>query len=399
MSKKLWRVGQRELDFIKEAIDSGLTGIMNQRLEEEFAEKIGVKYAIGVNSGTSALHCCLAAMGIGPSDEVIVPPLTFSSTAFSALYLGAVSVFADIDPDTFNIDPNKIREKITTRTKAIIPVALYGLPADMDPIMEIAASNNLFVVEDSAESLLGKYKGRFSGTIGDMGIFSFERSKHMTTGNGGMIITNNEELAERARRFSVLGYSTLKAGACESKPSKDVIQNPNFDRHLFVAPNYRLPEVCAAMALAQLEKLDEFVKMRMEISKLYNDAVRDCDWLKPQEVPEGFVNSYWTYAMKLEGEDKGISWHHFRKTYLEQGGDPFYAAWKLSYMEPALSGMEFKESNIKYEKGLCPIAEKIQPKLIQLKTNYGDREYAKRQALALEKTIKNLMDLKRGERR
>jgi len=390
MSEKLWRVGQKEVDYIKEAIDSGLTGIMNQRLEEEFAKKIGVKYAIGVNSGTSALHCCLAAMQIGKGDEVIVPPLTFASTAFSVLYLGAVPVFADIDPDTFNIDPNRIQEKITPRTKAIIPVALYGLPADMDPIMEIATSNNLFVLEDSAESLLGKYKGRISGTIGDMGIFSFERSKHMTTGNGGMIITNNEELAERARKFSVMGYSTLKAGAYESKPSKDVIQNPNFDRHLFVAPNYRLPEVCAAMALAQLEKLEGFVKKRIEIAKLYSEAVQDCDWLKPQKVPEEFENSYWTYAMKLEGEDRGISWHDFRKTYLEEGGDRFYAAWKLTYMEPALAGMEFKENNVKYEKGLCPVAEEIQPKLIQLKTNYDSIEYAEKQASALEKAIKKL---------
>ena len=390
MSEKLWRVGQNEVDYIKEAIDSGLTGTMNQRLEEEFAKKFGVKYAIGVNSGTSALHCCLAAMHIGKGDEVIVPPLTFASTAFSALYLGAVPVFADIDLDTFNIYPDKIQEKITLRTKAIIPVALYGLPADMDPIMDIAASNNLFVLEDSAESLLGKYKRRFSGTIGDMGIFSFERSKHMTTGNGGMIITNNEELAERARKFSVLGYSTLKAGTYESKPSKDAIQDPNFDRHLFVAPNYRLPEVCAAMALAQLEKLDEFVKMRIEIAKRYNEAVQDCDWLKPQKVPEGFVNSYWTYAMKLEGEAMGVSWQTFRKTYLEEGGDRFYAAWKLTYMEPALAGMGFRENNIKYEKGLCPIAEEIQPKLIQLKTNYGSIKYAEKQASALEKAIKKL---------
>lgn len=390
MSDELWRVGQREVDYIKEAIDSGLTGIMNQRLEEEFARKFGVKYAVGVNSGTSALHCCLAAMNIGPGDEVIVPPLTFASTAFSVLYLGAVPVFADIDPDTFNIDPKEIIEKITPRTKAIIPVALYGLPADMDPIMDISASYNLFVLEDSAECLLGRYKGKISGTIGDMGIFSFERSKHMTTGNGGMIVTNNEELAESARKFSVMGYSTLKAGAYESKPPKDVIQDPNFNRHLFVAPNYRLPEVCAAMALAQLEKLDEFVKKRIEIAKLYSEAVQDCDWLKPQKVPEGFVNSYWTFVMKLEGGAREIYWQHFRKTYLEEGGDPFYAAWKLTYMEPALVGMEFRENNLKYEKGLCPTAEEIQPKLIQLKTNYGSMEYAKEQALSLERTIKKL---------
>jgi len=392
MSKKLWRVGQKELEYTKEAIDSGLTGIMNERLEKKFSEKFGVRYAIGVNSGTSALHCCLAAIRIGPGDEVIVPPLTFASPAFAVLYLGGVPVFADIDSDTFTIDPNEIKKKMTPQTKAIIPVALYGLPADMDPIMEIAEDHNLFVIEDCAQCYLGKYKGRLAGTIGDMAVFSFERSKHMTTGNGGMIITNNEELAEGARKFSILGYSTLKAGAYESKPPKEVIQDPNFIRHLFVAPNYRLPEVCAAIALAQLEKLDEFVKKRVEIAKHYSEAVQDCGWLKPQKTPEGFVNSYWTYAMKLEGESKGISWYRFRKMYLEEGGDPFYAAWKLTYLEPALRGMEFKENNIKYEKGLCPIAEEMQPKLIQLKTNYGSMKYAKEQASALKRTIKKLSE-------
>lgn len=387
MNKKLWSVGQKELYYIKKAIDSGLKGIMNQRLEEEFAKKFGVKYAIGVNSGTSALHCCLAAMQVGPGDEVIVPPLTFASVAFSVLYLGAMPVFADINPNTFTIDPNKIQEKITSRTKAIIPVALYGLPADMDPIMDIAVSNELFVVEDSAECFLGKYKGRLSGTIGDMGIFSFERSKHMTTGNGGMIITNNEKLAEEARKFSILGYSTLKAGAYESKPPKNVIQDPGFYRHLFVSPNYRLPEVCAAMALAQLEKLDELVKKRMEIAMFYREAIKDCDWLIPQATPDGFVNSYWTYAVRLDTDATAISWNDFRKVYIKNGGESYYAAWALTYLEPALKGKIFSENNIKYKKGLCPVAEKIQPQMKQLKTNFENLGYAKQQAEILKKTI------------
>lgn len=390
MSNISWRIGQKELEYIKKAIDLGLTGKMNQKLEEAFAKKFGIKYAIGVNSGTSALRCCLAAMRIGSGDEVIVPPLTFGSPAFAALYQGALPVFADVDPNTFTINPNDIKKKITPRTKAIITVALYGLPPDMDPIMEIAASHGLFVLEDCAQCYLGKYKGKLAGTMGDMAIFSFERSKHMTTGNGGMIITNSEELAERARKFSILGYSTLRARTYESKPPKDVIQDPNFDRHLFVAPNYRLPEICAAMALAQLEKLDEFVRKRIEIAELYGEVVQDCDWLKPQNTPEGFANSYWTYAMKLEDGVRGISWHRFRKMFLNEGGDPFYAAWKLTYMEPALLGMEFKEHNIRYEKGLCPIAEDLQPRLIQLKTNFGTMEYAKEQAAALKRTIQKL---------
>jgi len=360
---------------------------MNQRLESEFTRKFDVKYAIGVNSGTSALHCCLAASGIRPRDEVIVPPLTFASTAFSVMYLGGVPVFADVDPRTFTIDPIDIKKKITNRTKAIIPVALYGLTPDMDPIMELAEKHNLRVIEDCAQCYLGKYKGRLAGTIGDMAIFSFERSKHITSGNGGMIITSDESLAEIARKFSIIGYSTLRASSSASKPSKDVIQNPDFDRHMFVAPNYRLPELCAAMALAQFERLDELVKMRVAIAKLYEESVGDCDWLIPQEVPSGYEHSYWTYAMKLTGEKKGISWRTFRKTFLEEKGEPFYAAWKMNYLEPALKGMEFKESGVKYGPGLCPVAEELQPRLIQLKTNFMSIRTAMDQASALKKTI------------
>jgi len=390
MSNISWRIGRRELEYIRKALRSGLTGKMNQELEREFARKFGIRYSIGVNSGTSALHCCLAAMDVGPGDEVIVPPLTFASTAFAALYQGAVPIFADVDPETFTIDPDDVKKKVTSRTKVILTVALYGLSAEMDPILEIAESRGLFVLEDCAQCYLGEYKGKLAGTMGDMAIFSFERSKHMTTGNGGMIITDDEELAEKARKFSVLGYSTSKAGIHQSKPPKEVIQDPEFDRHLFVAPNYRLPEICAAMALAQLERLDEFVRKRVEIAKLYREAVEDCSWLKPQKTPEGFVNSYWTYAMKLEGDDRGISWQSFRKEFLEEGGDPFYAAWKLTYMEPALLGTRFKGHNVRYKKGLCPVAEDLQPRLMQLKTNYGAVKYAEEQASALKRAIQKL---------
>src|SRR4030042_3139289 len=179
-NKKLWRIGEEELKYIKGAIEGGLKGGFNKRLEEEFAKKFGVNFAISVNSGNSALHCALFACDVKPGDEVIVPPLTFASPVFAAIYLGAVPVFADIDPETFNIDPKDIERKITKKTKAIIPVSLYGLPTDIDSIMSIARKNNLKVIKDNAECMLGKYKGRIAGTVGDMSIFSFERSKHLT---------------------------------------------------------------------------------------------------------------------------------------------------------------------------------------------------------------------------
>jgi len=304
------------------------------------------------------------------------------------MYLGAIPVFADVDPETFNIDPNKIEEKITSRTKAVIPVALYGLPPDMETIMKIARSHNLFVLEDTAECFLGTQNGKISGTIGDMGSFSLERSKHITCGDGGIIITNNAELAEKARKFSILGFSTLKATRRDSKISKDILQNPDFSRHLVASPNYSLPELCAAAALAQVERLEEFVEKRIQIAQLYDTAVQNCNWLIPQKTPDGYVNSYWTYALKIE--NRVISWQHFRKAFLEEGGDGFYAASKINYLEPALLGMKFPNNHIEYKKGLCPIAEEIQPKLILLKTNYMDMKYAEKQASVLKRTITEL---------
>ncbi len=377
---KLWRVGNKERKYVNEVLDNGLTGEFNQRLEDEFARKFESQYAISVNSGTSALHSALYAMGVREGDEVIVPPLTFASTAFSALYLGAKPVYVDIDPETFNIDPNKIEEAITDKTKAIIPVSLYGLPADLESIVSIAKDNNLKVLEDNAQCYLGKINGKLAGTFGDASIFSFERSKHATSGHGGIIITSDEEIADNSRKFSILGYSTMKAGVYAAKPSKDQIQNPDFDRHVMVAPNYRLPELCAAVALAQTERLDRLVKERKNIAKSYRNAVKKCEWLHPQKNPKGFENSYFTYAMALDTNE--VDWQDFRRVFLEEGGEPFYAAWKLTYQEPVFEGQ--------YPEGLCPIAEDLQKKLIQLKTNFGNRRKTTEQRLALQKTIERI---------
>jgi perosamine synthetase len=387
MSEKLWRVGEKELEYIKNAIESGLHNAWNKILEAKFAVKFGVNYAIGVNSGTSALHCALYAVGVRAGDEVIVPPLTFGAPAFAALFLGAVPVFADINPDTFNIDPIDIERKITEKTKAIIPVSLYGLPSDIFSIMEIAEDHNIKVVEDDAECVVGKYNGKLAGSIADMSIFSFQRSKHITCETGGMIITNSEELAEKARKFSILGYQTLRATSGQQVVTMEQVQRPDFMRHELVAPNYRLPEVCAAMMVAQLESVEMFVKRRQEIAKLYASAIEGCDWLIPQATPDGFVNSYWTYAIRLDTEKTDVTWDEFRKAYLEAGGEPYYAAWVLTYLEPALKGKVFPENKIEYGKGLCPVAEKIQPQLKQLKTNFESLEYAKLQAEILKETV------------
>jgi len=388
MHSRLWRVGKEELKYIKKAINNGLTGAMTSELETRFAEKFGVNYAIAVNSGTSALHCAVEGIGIQPEDEIIVPPLTFMSTAFAPLYAGAIPVFADVDPSTFNIDPDSILKKITDRTKAIIVVSLYGLPAEMDRIMSIAKKYNLRVIEDNAQCVFGRYKGKIAGTIGDVSIFSLQRSKHLTAGGGGMIVTNDKILAERMRKFSDLGYTTLKAKSGAHGLCKEKLQQPDFKRHESLGYNFRMSEVCAAMTLAQVTKLEELVQKRIAIAQLYKEAISGCDWLIPQRTPAGVTHSYWTFAVKLNRNKNNVSWKEVCKVFLEEGGEPFYGAWSLSYLEPALEGKSFPGHNIKYCRGLCPVAESLQPYIIQFKTNFENLSFAVKQTDTLKRTIK-----------
>ena len=387
MSKKLWRVDELELEYVKEAIDTGLTGVMTKRFEARFAEKFDSKYAIAVNSGTSALHAALLALGIGPGDEVIVPPLTFIATTYAVLYVGAIPVFADINSETFNIDPGLIEEKITHRTKAIVTVSLYGLPPEMNSIMDIAKRYKLRVLEDNAQCVLGKYENKIAGTIGDISIFSLQRSKHLTTGDGGVIITSDESLAEKCRKFADLGYRTLTAKSITNEDIKEKIQQPDFKRHDLIGYNFRMPEICAAMGLAQLDKIDDLIQKRIKIAKLYIAAVKDCKWLTSQSVASNIRHSYWAFTLKLDTDNFNISWQSFRECFMKNGGKSFYGAWKLSYLEPSLLGMEFSNINITYKEGLCPVAESIQPKLIQLKTNFESIKTAEQQALILSETI------------
>lgn len=376
------RISEKERAYVMEVLDSqfraSASGEMTERLEQKFAELFNVKYAISHANGTATLHSALVAAGIGPADEVIVPPLTMSSTAFAVLQANAIPVFADIDPDTFNISPEDIERKITPQTKAIMPVALYGLSPDMDPIMEIAGKHNLAVIEDDAQCFLGYYKGRLVGTIGHMASFSFQSSKHMTSGEGGMLITSNRELADNARRFSNLGYAMVSGEPGKGRITKDIIQDPKYERHISLGWNYRMSDLCAAVALAQVERLDELVEQRVKVAQLYDQVVQGCNWLAPQKVPEGYRHSHWTYVLKLEN-DSGFSWYDLRKKYMELGGDGIYAAWQLTYLEPALRS--------DYSPGLCPVAESVQPRLLQLKTNYMDMKVAEQKAQALDKTI------------
>ena len=382
------RVTELEARYVREVLDKQFSnskyGAMIRRLEESFAERFGVRYAVAQVNGTATLHSALAAAGVGAGDEVIVPPLTMMSTTFAVLQAGAIPVFADVDPSTFTIDPVSVSACITPRTKAIITVSLFGLPPDMDPLMKMSAEHDLFVIEDNAQCFLGYYKGRIAGSIGHMASYSFQVSKHLTCGEGGILISDDEGLAERARRFGSLGYASVGAHASKAKVTREAIQDPTYERHAVLGWNYRISDLSAAVALAQTERIEELVTRRRQNADLYSAAHQGCSWLIPQVVPEDHAHSWWTYPLRLESEGK-CDWRDFRKKYVDLGGDGIYAAWQLSYLEPVLRGQNLSAQS--FEPGLCPIAESLQAKLLLFKTNYMDSERAHRQTEALRETI------------
>jgi perosamine synthetase len=393
--KNTWRFSGNELNYLTEVIDSGFgsgtSGSMNNRFEKAFADKVGAEYAITFNSGTSTLHAALFAMGVQAGDEVIVPPLTVISNVAVIFALNAIPIFADIDPNTFNIDPEDIRRKITKKTKAIMPVSLYGLSCDLDPIMAIAKEYGIGVVNDAAEAFGSMYKGKKISTIADITSYSTENSKHITTGDGGIVVTNNEEFAVSMRKFNSLGYAVMKSGDGRIRTNKNIFQDPEYKRHDELGLNYRMPEVAAALGLAQTERLEYFINLRINIANMFDKVTGNCDYLVPQYTPDGYTNSFWSYVVKFERED--VSWKEFRDKYNELGGDGIYAAWVLSYEETVMSSGVYKRQaphyykNVDYTKGICPVAEELQPKLMQFVTNYGSVEDAKPFVDALEKTI------------
>ena len=381
----------KELEYVTRALDSETKENREfpwvQKFEESFASKIGSKYAIAVNSGTSGLHAALYAAGVGAGDEVIQPATTVVMDAYVTCHLGAVPVFVDIDPTSWNIDARKIEEKITDKTKAIIVVSLYGLPVDIEPIMIIAKKYNLAVIDDSAETLMCKYKGDIAGTHADFGVYSFEKSKHMTSGSeGGMVVTNNEKYAILTRKFAGIGYKGLTASTGRTSLASSVYQNPDYERFDTIGFNYRMNAITAAVGLAQLERIDHLVERRKVIGTMFLEAVKDCSWLETQEIPNYSEHGYFTFGMRYLGaEERKIPWKDFYNRYKKMGGDGFYACWKNPYLEPSLKGRTMGSQA--FELGLCPIAEQYQTQLMVFKTNYRDLSEARHQCQLLADLI------------
>jgi perosamine synthetase len=392
--KNTWRFTDREMNYVREVLDSGFgsgtSGSMNNRFEQALAAKVGAGYAVTFNSGTSTLHAALDAVGVGYGDEVITAPLTVISNLDVILAQNAIPVFADVDPDTFNIDPADVARKITPRTRAIMPISLYGLSCDLDPLMELGRRHGIAVINDAAEAFGTLYKGRPIAEIADITSYSLENSKHITTGDGGIVVTNSAAHAESMRKFGSLGYAALKATDGRIRSNKDIFQNPGYKRHDAFGYNYRMPEVAAAVGLAQTERMDFFLKLRADIAAMFLDAAREAPYLVPQKVPEGYNNSYWTVAMRYDRDD--VSWQDFRFKYIDFGGDGIYAAWALLYQETLVTSGAWKKRCPPLYEGLafppCPNAERVQPRIMQFVNNYGSTAEAEKQVDALRKTIR-----------
>ena len=379
-----WTSGN-ELNYLKQVLsnsDEVKKNPFTDRLEEAFCKKYDVKYAIAVNSGTSGLHAALVAAGVKPGDEVITTPFTVLVDSSVPVIMGADPVFADIDPETHNIDPNSIQERITKKTKAIIPVSHDGLPYDIDGVKKIADENNIIVIEDNAQAMLAEYKGRLVGQDADITMFSFERTKHVSCGEGGMLITNNSELAIKARKFAGMGFKNLVAGKSDLVGGVPLeYQSPIYERNDAVGLNYRFNEFLGAITLAQFEQVEHFVSIRRKIAKLYDNVFEGTNF-KPQEIPEGYVSSYFTYAVESPFYNTK-EWLEFHDNHIKNGGDDFFASMILGYNEPIMKELGFQEK----WKGKCPVAEKIQPCIMQFKTNYRSLDEAKSKIELLRDSI------------
>jgi perosamine synthetase len=380
-----------EIDYVLAALDTERPDFKKTsfvgKFEQAFAKRFGKRFAVTCNSATSGLHAALAAVGVGPGDEVISPAFNVIMSAYATIHLGGVPIFADVDPKTHNIDPADVARKITPRTKAIIAVAWNGLPVDIDPLSALAKQRKILLIEDVAQDVLGYTNGRISGTIGDIGIWSFNYKKHISGATeGGILCTDDEALAIKIRKFSGIGYRTLGAVSGGTSLAKPEFQNPDFERFDAIGLNYRMSEISAAVCLGQLERIDELVARRKECGRIFNEAIAGCDWMTPQFVPPGLEHSYYTVAMVYDGAARfGVPWRRFYNRYIELGGDGFYGELQCPYNEPSLRGKDFGRGVL--SRGLCPAAESLQPRIMKFKGNYRDLDNARQKASILHRLI------------
>jgi len=341
--------------FVGEPGPEFFGGCAVRRFERAFARKFGVKHATSFNSATTALHGAIVALGIGPGDEVIVPPYTMSASATCVLMNGAVPIFADIEPDTFCIDPRDVARKITRRTKAVMMVNLFGRTGDMKALLSLARRHRLAIIEDNAQSAGARFHGRYTGTIGDIGVFSFNVHKQIQSGEGGVLVTNNRKFADRA---------LLARNHGENLSGEYSGAGPIF------GTNYRMTEVTAAIAEVQLEKLDFLNRKRVALARRLSKRLAGTPGLTLPRPPEGGSHVYYAYPLRFDEKAAGLSRAEFVRK-LQKRGFPIGAG----YVEPlyllplfqkkqAFNGTHFPfdyngRAEPDYRKGLCPVTERM----------------------------------------
>ncbi len=346
------------------------TGPKIEEFEKEVAKYVGAKYAVAISNGTVALHAACFASGITKGDEVITTPITFAASANCALYCGAKPVFADIDPNTYNISPEEIEKNITSKTKAVIPVHYSGQPCDMDEIINIAEKNNLIVIQDAAHALGADYKGMKIGSFGDMTIFSFHPVKHITTGEGGMIVTNNEEFYKRLKLFRSHGITR----------DKDMLEKDEgawYYEQLVLGYNYRITDIQCALGISQLKRLDKFISKRRFLTERYNNAFKNTDSIKIPYIKEECNSSHHLYVIQVKNRkeifDKlreagiGVNVHYipvYKHPYYQRNG---------------------------YENVCCINAEKLYKHIISLPLYYDLTE--EQQDYVIEKVIEYVKNI------
>ncbi|MGB8707616.1 MAG: DegT/DnrJ/EryC1/StrS family aminotransferase [Dehalococcoidia bacterium] len=396
-------IGEEEKRAVLEVLESGklstfiaqpgkyfLGGEKIRQFEKDFVSYHGIKYAVAFNSATSALHAAVAACGTKAGEEVLVPPYTFTSTATCALMNNSIPVFVDIQPDIFCMDPAKIEQAITPQTRAIIPVHLFGHPADMDKIMEIAKKHNLKVIEDCAQAPGAIYKGRLAGTIGDCGVFSFQETKNMMTGEGGMLVTDNDDIAEIARMVRNHGEVILEG------------QRQRSYRADMLGWGYRMTELEAALGIEQLKKLDKLNQKRIDLANYLSSRLSDIGGLTPPTVYPNAKHVYYVFPIRYDESKTGIPRDLFVKALVAEGV-PFGAGYvRPLYLNPIYHENKpfiynYYGKEINYDKGICPVAERLYEKELMLTAvcrppaNQEDMEDIIR---AINKILENREELK-----
>lgn len=368
------RFGEAELKQLAEALDQNTLFYWQGSKVKQFAEKFrtmyGMKHCVTTSSGSAAIHVALGAVGVGPGDEVITSPITDMGTVIGILFQNAIPVFTDLDPHTYNMDPKSIEEKISDKTKAIVVVHLASNAADMDPIMALARRHGVKVIEDCAQSYLCRYKGRLAGTIGDIGCFSLNEFKHISTGDGGMCVMNDEELYRIAFRFADKNYDRWS-------------DDPMAGRKIgFLAPNYRMNELQGAVALAQLDKLEWICERRRAYGEGLTKGLSGLPGIYPPKVLDGGVCTYWFYMLRFDEKEARVSRADFCAALLAEGipnSSGYIASCIYEYDLFANKsayrgtdcpfGCERYGREISYHKGLCPVAEEILDTAIRLNVN------------------------------